>query len=73
MQIMSNVEQEAVKQVIVRAYIGGIHGNADEAQVKSGFHEDFAMLSLQDGGIVKVTVDAWLDRPKILSRAPVSG
>jgi len=59
---MGNVEKEAIKQVIKKAYIQGIHGNQDEETVKSGFHQDFAMLVLRDDTIDKVNVDEWLDR-----------
>ena len=59
---MGNIEKEAIKQVIEKAYIQGIHGNQDEEVVKSGFHQDFAMLVLQDDTIHKVSVDGWLDR-----------
>jgi hypothetical protein len=59
---MENAEREAIKQVIEEAYIRGIHGNQDEETVKSGFHQDFAMLVLQDDTIDKVTVDEWLNR-----------
>jgi hypothetical protein len=59
---MDNVEKEAIQQVIEKAYIQGIHGNQDESTVKSGFHQDFAMLVLQDNAMDKVTVDQWLDR-----------
>lgn len=59
---MENAEKEAVRQVIEEAYIRGIHGDQNEKTVKSGFHEDFAMLVLEDNAIHKVTVDEWLDR-----------
>ena len=59
---MENVDQEAIKQVIEKAYIRGIHGNQDEETVKGGFHQDFAMLVLQDSTLEKVTVDEWLAR-----------
>jgi hypothetical protein len=59
---MGNTEEEAIKEVIEEAYIRGIHGNQDEKTVNSGFHQDFAMLVLQDDTIDKVTVDEWLDR-----------
>ena len=59
---MGNVEKEAIKQVIEKAYIRGIHGNQDEKTVKSGFHQDFAMLVRQDDTIDKVTIEEWLDR-----------
>jgi hypothetical protein len=59
---MGNVEKEAIKQVIKKAYIQGIHGKQDEETVKSGFHQDFAMLVLRDDTIDEVNVDEWLDR-----------
>ena len=59
---MGNVEKEAIRRVIEKAYIQGIHGDQDEETVKSGFHQDFAMLVLRNDTIAKVTVDEWLDR-----------
>lgn len=59
---MGNVDKEAIKQVIEKAYIQGIHGNQDEETVKSGFQQDFAMLVLRDNTLEKVTVDEWLAR-----------
>jgi len=59
---MENVEKEAIKRVIEKAYIQGIHGNQDEKTVKSGFHQDFNMLVLRDNSIDKVNVDEWLER-----------
>jgi hypothetical protein len=59
---MENAEKQAVKQVIEQAYIQGIHGDQDEEIVRSGFHQDFAMLVLQDNAVHKVTVAEWLDR-----------
>jgi hypothetical protein len=59
---MSNTDQTAIKQVIERAYIEGIHGTQDEQTVRSGFHSDFAMLVKTDAGMEKVTIEAWLPR-----------
>ena len=63
---MGGIEHEAIRRVIERAYIRGIHGNQDEETVRSGFHQDFAMLVLQDDGIEKVKVDEWLDRIAVM-------
>ena len=60
--VMGNVGKEAIRRVLEKAYIQGIHGDQDEETVKSGFHQDFAMLVLQNDTIAKVTVDEWLDR-----------
>lgn len=63
---MGNVEKEAIKQVIEKAYIQGIYGNQDEETVKSGFHRDFAMLVLRDNALEKVMVDEWLARLEVM-------
>lgn len=65
---MSKDDIVAIKQVIEKAYIEGIHGTQDEATVKSGFHRDFAMLVLQDNAIKKVMVDDWLVRVEELKK-----
>ena len=65
---MENIEKEAIKQVIERAYIQGVHGNQDEETVKSGFHRDFAMLILKDNALEKVMVDEWLARVEAMKK-----
>ena len=59
---MPNKEEETIKKIIEEAYITGIHGTQDEQTVKSGFHDDFAMLVLQNNEVDKVNVDEWLSR-----------
>ena len=63
---MQDMGKDAIKQVIERAYIQGIHGDQDESAVKSGFHQDFAMLVLKDEALEKVSVDEWLDRVEVM-------
>ena len=63
---MDNFDKQAIKQVIEKSYIQGIHGNQNEETVKSGFHRDFGMLVLQDNALEKVVVDEWLARVKIM-------
>ena len=53
--------QKEVEQVVVKAYIQGIHGTQDEGQVKSGFHGSFRMLVPDGEGIRPVSVDEWLE------------
>jgi hypothetical protein len=59
---MEDTERQAIRQVIEIAYVQGIHGNQNETTVRSGFHQDFAMLVLQDNALEKVTVEEWLRR-----------
>lgn len=68
---MENEEEMAVKKLIEKAYIKGIHGTQDEKVVKSGFHKDFAMLVLKDNAIDRFDVDRWLERiPKLKKENP---
>ena len=59
---MQDTDEKAIREIIEEAYIEGIHGSQDETIVKSGFHEDFSMLTLQDNALEKVDVDEWLRR-----------
>jgi hypothetical protein len=59
---MPSVDEKRIREVIEEAYIAGIHGTQDEDTVKSGFHQDFAMLVLQENTLEKVDVDEWLRR-----------
>ena len=59
---VENVEEQAIKQVIETAYIQGIHRDQDEETVRSGFHQDFAMLVLRGDDVDKVDVAEWLRR-----------
>jgi hypothetical protein len=63
---MENTAEQAIKQVIEQAYVRGIHETQDEATVRSGFHQDFAMLVLQDDVMQKVNLDEWFDRIEVM-------
>lgn len=55
-------EVEAVRQMIMDAYINGCQkGNTDA--MRKGFHESFTMLVKRDNGeVTKVTRDQWIER-----------
>lgn len=55
-------EIDAVKSVIEKAYIEGIHTTQDEQTVRSGFHPDFEMLVLKEDNLVKVNLTDWFKR-----------
>jgi len=65
---MQDEKRMAVKEVIEKAYIEGIHGDQDAKTVKGGFHEEFAMLVFKDDAIEKFNVDRWLDRVDKMKR-----
>ena len=55
-------DQEAVKAVVVSAYVEGVHVKGDPALMKTGFHPDFRMFTLRQGALVPVTLDEWAAR-----------
>jgi len=56
-------EDDAIKATIVDCYIEGIHTNQDVDAIRRGFHEDFAMISLnKDGEISRMTIQEWIAR-----------
>jgi hypothetical protein len=61
-EIMLDGNKVAVQKVVEEAYIKGIHGDQNLRRVKGGFHEEFAMLVLNNNNIDKVNVDEWLNR-----------
>lgn len=52
---------EAVKKVIINAYINGIHGNLEMQAITAGFHKDFAMLVPENDSLKKVSVTEWIE------------
>jgi hypothetical protein len=63
---MGNADKEAIRQVIEKAYIQGIHETQDVETARSGFHHAFAMLVLQHDTVEKVTLDEWFPRIETL-------
>ena len=63
---MENAAKDAIRSIIEEAYIRGIHTTQDAAAARTGFHQDFAMLVLQDGVMAKVGLDEWFERIEVL-------
>lgn len=55
-------EAAAVKSVINKAYIEGIHNNGSIDDIKAGFHPDFEMLSNTDGELTRFSIGEWIER-----------
>lgn len=53
---------DSVRQVVLDAYVGGIHVNRDSAAVRRGFHPRFVMAVHQGDSVSNVTLDEWLSR-----------
>jgi hypothetical protein len=49
----------AVKEVILKAYVEGVHINRDAEAMRKGFHPEFRMMVYGKDGINPVTIDQW--------------
>jgi len=55
-------EEDAIKDVIQRAYIDGIHNLGEIEDIKNGFHPGFELLiKNQNGQLVKLPIYSWLE------------
>lgn len=57
--------ESAVREVLVEAYVSGIHIARDPDAVRRGFHPDFVMMVHDDGQLVPVSLQSWLDRMEL--------
>lgn len=54
-------DEAAVREVIQRAYVEGLHVRRDETAVREGFHPDFVMTVHDGDGVIVVSLDMWLE------------
>lgn len=57
---LAQTPEEAVQQVVTKAYVQGIHNNGPVADIRAGFHPTFAMLRLADNTVKPYTIDEWV-------------
>lgn len=55
-------DEEEIQAVITSAYIEGVHLNRDTEAIRAGFHPEFVMTILDDGGVINATLDQWVER-----------
>ncbi len=73
-------DDAAIREVIEKAYVQGIHRDQDAAAVRAGFHPEFMMFVQADGGVRQVKLEDWIarfqppaaDAPKPDVRAEIS-
>lgn len=53
-------DDQAVKDVINQAYVGGIHNGGPIADIRKGFHPAFVMLRLADNEVKQTTLEDWV-------------
>lgn len=52
----------AIKEVVDRAYVQGVHIDADPEKIRSGMHDSFVMFVRNGDAITSLTRDAWIAR-----------
>ena len=58
----AGTDMAAIKEIITRAYLDGIHRNRDRAAIESGFHPGFVMHVSRNGDLIQVPLANWLER-----------
>ena len=53
-------DEEAIKQVINSAYVGGIHNGGPMADVRKGFHRSFIMFMKNNNDVKSTTLEEWI-------------
>jgi hypothetical protein len=55
-------DDAAIKEVVDRAYVQGVHIDADPAKIRSGMHDSFIMFVRNGDNVTSLTRDAWIER-----------
>lgn len=53
-------DEEAIKQVINSAYIGGIHNGGPVADIRRGFHPSFVMIAKSNNDVKTTALEDWI-------------
>lgn len=53
-------EEDAVKQVVSSAYVGGIHNGGPIEDIRKGFHPTFNMIRLMNNEIKPLSIEEWI-------------
>lgn len=53
-------EKEAIKKVIIEAYVNGLLNAGDLEPTKKGFHPDFKLLGQQNNQLTKYPIADWI-------------
>jgi hypothetical protein len=56
----SQTDDEAIRQVINTAYVGGIHNGGTIEDVRKGFHPSFVMMVLDKNDVKSVPIEQWI-------------
>jgi hypothetical protein len=53
-------DEDQVKQVVLSAYVGGIHNGGPIEDIRKGFHPTFNMLRLTDNQVKPLPIEEWI-------------
>jgi len=53
-------DREAVTQVVLDAYVNGVHAAPNPDAMRAGFHPSFAIFGLRDGELTRLPLDKWV-------------
>ena len=53
-------DEDQVKQVVMSAYVGGIHNGGPIDDIRKGFHPTFNMLRLMDNQVKPLPIEEWI-------------
>jgi hypothetical protein len=56
----AQTDEEQVKQVVMSAYVGGIHNGGPVEDIRKGFHPTFDMLRLTDNQVKPLPIEEWI-------------
>lgn len=57
-----NSEEEAIKKVIINAYIEGLFNKGDASLAREGFHTDCNALILRQDQLLKISANSYVER-----------
>jgi hypothetical protein len=57
---LAQTDEEQVKQVVMSAYVGGIHNGGPVEDIRKGFHPTFNMLRLTDNQVKPLPIEEWI-------------
>ena len=60
--VLADDDEAAIREVVDRAYVQGVHIDADPAKIRSGMHESFVMFVRNGENVTGLTRDAWIAR-----------
>jgi len=55
-------DDAAIREVVDRAYVHGVHIDADPAKIRSGMHDSFIMFVRNGDAVTQLSRDAWIAR-----------